>query len=186
MRQVEAAGQRIDAGPTVLTMRWVFEGLFADAGTALAEQLRLSPLEVLARHAWQDGSRLNLFADRERSAAAIAEFAGPAEARGFHAFSAHAEAIYRQVSEPFIGAARPTLPSLAASLGLGGLRNIFRSTFTAACGRRSATSSRTRGCASCSGATRPCTGSDPFTSTATLNLIAHVEQLGVWTVERAG
>ena len=33
------------------------------------------------------------------------------------------------MSEPFIGAARPTLPSLAASLGLGGLRNIFKIDF---------------------------------------------------------
>src|SRR5690606_27342764 len=59
MRQVRVGGQQIDAGPTVLTMRWVFEGLFADAGTSLAEQVRLRPLEVLARHAWQDGSRLD-------------------------------------------------------------------------------------------------------------------------------
>ncbi len=183
MRQVEAAGQRIDAGPTVLTMRWVFEGLFADAGTALAEQLRLSPLEVLARHAWQDGSRLDLFADRERSAAAIAEFAGPAEARGFHAFSAHAEAIYRQVSEPFIGAARPTLPSLAASLGLGGLRNIFKIDFHRSMWKALGDFFKDPRLRQLFGRYATYYGSDPFTAPATLNLIAHVEQLGVWTVD---
>ncbi|MES2711758.1 MAG: FAD-dependent oxidoreductase, partial [Pseudomonadota bacterium] len=32
MRALEVAGASIDAGPTVFTMRWVFEGLFADAG----------------------------------------------------------------------------------------------------------------------------------------------------------
>ena len=32
MREVEAGGRLIDAGPTVLTMRWVFEQIFEDAG----------------------------------------------------------------------------------------------------------------------------------------------------------
>ena len=68
MRAVTVAGQAIDAGPTVLTMRWVFEGLFSEAGTSLAEEVTLRPLHTLARHAWQDGSQLDLFADVERSA----------------------------------------------------------------------------------------------------------------------
>jgi 1-hydroxycarotenoid 3,4-desaturase len=36
MRQVQAGGVPIDAGPTVFTMRWIFEALFADAGLHLA------------------------------------------------------------------------------------------------------------------------------------------------------
>lgn len=183
MRQVEVGGQRIDAGPTVLTMRWVFEGLFADAGTSLDEQVRLSPLEVLARHAWQDGSRLDLFADPERSAAAIADFAGAAEARGFRAFCAHTEAIYRQVSAPFIGAARPTLPSLAASLGLGGLRNLFKIDFHRSMWKALGDFFADPRLRQLFGRYATYYGSDPFTAPATLNLIAHVEQLGVWTVD---
>jgi len=35
LRQLAVADRVIDAGPTVLTMPWVFEGLFADAGTSL-------------------------------------------------------------------------------------------------------------------------------------------------------
>ncbi|MBA3549531.1 MAG: phytoene desaturase [Nannocystis sp.] len=183
MRQVRVGGQGIDAGPTVLTMRWVFEGLFADAGTSLAEQVGLGALEVLARHAWQDGSRLDLFADQERTAAAIAEFAGAAEARGFRRFSAHTEAIYRQVSEPFIGAARPTLPSLAASLGFGGLRNIFKIDFHRSMWKALGDFFKDPRLRQLFGRYATYYGSDPFTAPATLNLIAHVEQLGVWTVD---
>ncbi len=183
MRQVEVGGRGIDAGPTVLTMRWVFEGLFADAGTSLDEQVRLSPLEVLARHAWQDGSRLDLYADRERSAAAIEAFAGPAEARGFGEFCAHTEAIYRHVSEPFIGAARPTLPSLAASLGLGGLRNLFKIDFHRSMWKALGDFFKDPRLRQMFGRYATYYGSDPFTAPATLNLIAHVEQTGVWTVD---
>ena len=183
MRQVSVAGQAIDAGPTVLTMRWVFEGLFADAGASLAEQLTLRPLHTLARHAWQDGSRLDLFADVERTAAAIAEFAGPAEARGYRAFCKYTEAIHAQVAGPFIASARPTLPGLVGSLGLGGLRGVFKIDFHRSMWRALGDFFKDPRLRQLFGRYATYCGSDPFTAPATLNLIAHVEQAGVWGVE---
>ena len=81
MREVAVAGSAIDAGPTVFTMRWVFEEVFAAAGAAFADHVTLHPVEILARHAWSEHERLDLYADAARSAEAIGEFAGPAEAR---------------------------------------------------------------------------------------------------------
>src|SRR3954464_7712171 len=78
MRQVEVGGRSIDAGPTVLTMRWVFDEICEELGTSLDSHVRLLPAELLARHAWSDVPRpLDLFADIERSADAIGAFAGP-------------------------------------------------------------------------------------------------------------
>ena len=57
MRQIVLNGRAIDAGPTVLTMRWVFEGLFEDVGESFADHVTLQPADVLARHAWHDGAR---------------------------------------------------------------------------------------------------------------------------------
>ena len=57
MRTVDSAGAAIDAGPTVLTMRDVFDSLFEDAGASLDGRLTLTPLEILARHAWSDGAQ---------------------------------------------------------------------------------------------------------------------------------
>ena len=71
MREVELGGHRIDSGPTVFTMRWVFDELFDLLGERLEDHITLQPLSVLARHAWNDGSQLDLFADRERTADAI-------------------------------------------------------------------------------------------------------------------
>ena len=85
MRQVMAgtapAMSAIDGGPTVFTMRWIFDGLFGDAGARLEDHLGLITAETLARHAWRQGGRLDLFADIARSADAIGEFAGAADAR---------------------------------------------------------------------------------------------------------
>ena len=41
------------------------------AGRNFADHVRLRPLEVLARHAWDEHTRLDLFADEERTIDAI-------------------------------------------------------------------------------------------------------------------
>ena len=83
LRTVAVGGLQVDAGPTVLTMRWVFDELFAVAGRRLEDSVRLEASEVLARHAWPGGATLDLFADPARSADAVGALAGPDEARRF-------------------------------------------------------------------------------------------------------
>ncbi|MFM7965508.1 MAG: NAD(P)-binding protein, partial [Betaproteobacteria bacterium] len=83
-RMVQGVG--IDSGPTVFTMRWVFDGLFAQAGHRLEDELTLRPLQILARHAWDRSEILDLYADRHQSALAVARFAGAKEAAGFLEF----------------------------------------------------------------------------------------------------
>jgi 1-hydroxycarotenoid 3,4-desaturase len=183
MRQVDVEGRLVDAGPTVLTMRWVFEEIFAAAGASLEEHLTLKPVDVLARHAWGDERTLDLFADIERSADAIGAFAGAREARGYRDFCAYAERIFRTVEEPFLRSERPSMGSILAAagkLGLGALLNIdghrvlwralgeyFHDVRLRQLFARYATYC----------------GSSPFLAPATLNVIAHVEREGVWIVE---
>jgi 1-hydroxycarotenoid 3,4-desaturase len=107
MRTVPSDAGPVDAGPTVLTLRGVFDDLFALAGERLDDQLTLIPQPLLARHWWPDGSRLDLFSDAGASAAAIAAFAGPGEAKGFLRFHAATAALYDAFEGPVMGAARP-------------------------------------------------------------------------------
>ena len=72
-----------EAGPTVLTMRHVFDDLFASAGAALDDHVTLVPQRVLARHFWPDGSQLDLLADRGATIDAISGFAGSRAAQDF-------------------------------------------------------------------------------------------------------
>jgi 1-hydroxycarotenoid 3,4-desaturase len=118
MRRLDVGGHMIDGGPTVLTMRWVFEELFAAAGAALSEHVTLEPLSVLARHGWSAAERLDLHADLKDSADAIGRFAGAEEARRFLAFSAEARRIYETLEKPFIRAQRPNPFTLATANGL--------------------------------------------------------------------
>ena len=180
IRQSQVAGTGIDAGPTVLTMRWVFDALFSDAGTSLSDHLTLHPAELLARHAWSGTERLDLFADNDRSADAIGRFAGSAEAAGFRAFCARAQRVYRTLEGPFIRAARPTAVSLAAKSGVSEMFGISPfATLWKALGDHF----RDPRLRQLFGRYATYSGSSPFQAPATLMLIAHVEQQGVWLVE---
>ena len=82
MRTVPSAAGPIDAGPTVLTMRHVFDDLFTAAGTQLEDHLHLTAQPILARHWWPDGSTLDLHAGPIPTGAAIGSIAGPQAAAG--------------------------------------------------------------------------------------------------------
>jgi 1-hydroxycarotenoid 3,4-desaturase len=170
----------IDAGPTVFTMRWVFDALFERAGASLDRHITLRPLECLARHAWSAHERLDLFADIDRSADAIGRFAGPREAAGYRDFCRRTERIYRTLESPFLRAPRPTMLSLATSSRLPDLVGLTPfSTLWRALGDHFQ-DQRLR---QLFGRYATYSGSSPFQAPATLMLIAHVEQQGVWTID---
>jgi phytoene desaturase len=69
--RVQAGGFTWDAGPSLLTMPWVFEALFAETGAPLARELELLRVEPVTRYAFADGSELELSADLPRAMAAL-------------------------------------------------------------------------------------------------------------------
>ena len=183
LREVTVGDARIDAGPTVFTMRWVFDSLFHDAGTTLADHLVLHPAAVLARHAWSETERLDLFADPARTEDAIGRFAGVAEAQGYRSFRAESRRIYETLEQTFIAAPRPSAASLVRSVarqGVGGLWSIRPfETMWHALGRHF----RDPRLRQLFGRYATYCGSSPYLAPATLMLVAHVEQQGVWLVE---
>ncbi len=56
MRTLPSVAGPVDAGPTVMTMRSVFDALFADVGERLEDHVTLVPDHILARHWWPDGT----------------------------------------------------------------------------------------------------------------------------------
>ena len=182
LREVAIDGRRLDAGPTVFTMRWVFDELFADAGTSLADHLALQPVATLARHAWSATERLDLFASVDRSADAIAAFSGPAEARRFRAFCARAAAVYRTLEGPFLRASRPTPLSLTTRVGWRGLPDLLRISPFATLWSSLGEYFHDPRLRQLFGRYATYCGSSPFAAPATLMLVADVEQQGVWLV----
>ena len=180
MRELSVGGRAIDSGPTVFTMRWVFEDLFAHAGEALSNHLTLIQATTLARHSWNGPQQLDLFADRARSADAIGQFAGPAEARGYLAFCKEARRMYETLERSFIATERPSMTGFIARVG------VFRALqlkpyelYMTEIGRHF----RDRRLRQLFGRYATYCGTSPYQAAATLMLVAHVEQEGVWLVQ---
>ncbi|SLN57745.1 Hydroxyneurosporene desaturase [Roseovarius gaetbuli] len=108
MRCVPSSAGPVDAGPTVLPLRPVFEALFASLDERLEDHLTLVAQPVLARHFWPCGSTLDLFAQEAQSAAAIETFAGARAAAQFTAFCARARRLFAGFDGPMMQAAAPS------------------------------------------------------------------------------
>ncbi|MEL7302667.1 MAG: 1-hydroxycarotenoid 3,4-desaturase CrtD [Pseudomonadota bacterium] len=185
----DVEGRAIDCGPTVLTMRWVFDALFEETGANFDDYVPLLRADVLARHAWDDPATasdeqttLDLFADPERSVDAVHAFAGRRNAEGFVRFLKRAEAVYDTLAPTFMEAQRPSLPGLVARVAARNPIGLSRiqpfETLWSALGRyfpdprlRQLFARYATYC-----------GSSPYSSPATLMLVAHVEQMGVWFI----
>ena len=174
----------VDGGPTVLTMRSVFEQLFEDAGTSLSDSLTLLNSPVIARHAWSDGGLLDLFPDRERSRRSIEQFAGSDNAAGFDRLYSQSKKIHGALSATFMKATKPNPLTLVGRV----LRHHPLSSLLAT--RPSPDLWRALGgffsderLQQLFGRYATYVGSSPLSTPATLMLIAHVELEGVWLVD---
>jgi 1-hydroxycarotenoid 3,4-desaturase len=183
MREVRVGDRRIDAGPTVFTMRWIFEEIFAEAGASLTDYLTLKPFEILARHAWSEHERFDLFADEERTIEAIGDFAGAAEAKRYRGFCEHARTIFETLDGPFIRASRPNPLSLVSRCGVRGFPGLRRIKPFDSLWQALGEHFKDERLRQLFGRYSTYCGSSPFLAPATLMLIAHVERQGVWSVE---
>jgi 1-hydroxycarotenoid 3,4-desaturase len=182
MRQVDTSAGPVDAGPTVLTLRAVFDDLFAALDERLEDHLRLLRLPLLARHFWPDGSQLDLSDDGAANARAIRGFGGPGAEREFLAFGRRARALFDGFDAPMMKAPRPSpggvaralarTPRLAADMApLSTLAGLLRHSFS------------DPRLAQLFGRYATYVGGSPYQSPALLALIWQAEASGVWAVE---
>jgi 1-hydroxycarotenoid 3,4-desaturase len=170
---------RFDTGPALLTGRATFEAIFREAGGDLGAALSLSPVTTLGRHAWPDGTMLDLTLDAASNADAIGKRFGAAEARGYRDFSARAGRVHAALDRAFLSNPRPTPLGMAAELGFA--RLIGLSPF-ATLGDALATHFRDPRLIQLFGRYATYVGAAPALAPATLMLVAAVEREGLWRV----
>ena len=182
MRVMPSETGLIDAGPTVLTMRPVFEELFKSVGESIDKHLNLIRQKILARHWWPDGSTLDLFDDYETSQQAIYDFAGLKGFKEFQSFCQKTKRLFETFDIPMMQTGEPSQwdmakllmqqPSLARDIAplhsmAGKLAQYFTDPRLAQLFGRYATY----------------VGGSPYRSPALLCLIWQAEARGVWCVK---
>jgi phytoene desaturase len=104
----ESEGFVFDSGPSLLTMPWVFERLFADTGAPLADSVELMRVEPVTRYRFGDGSGVELSADLGASVEAL-EAWSPGTGADWTRLQRVCAAMWR-ASTPFLSGPPPWPP----------------------------------------------------------------------------
>lgn len=173
-------GHTFDLGPTVLTMPFVLENLFAACGRRLEDRLELMSVDPACRYNWADGTRFDAYGDRNRLLDEV-ERCFPEDVRAVARFLDDSETVYEATKDVFLfnpfrgirelfSLRNSRLLPLLGSLGFtstmhDSLKKRFKSDKLVQLFSRFATYN----------------GSSPYSAPATLNVIPHVEfGYGAW------
>lgn len=107
-------GFRFDTGPSLLTMPFVFEELFAETGAPLSQVLRLEKLDPIARYRFADGTVVDACAGPDRLSERFTAAFGGAAGADWQRLYARAERIWRASYEPFLASPLHGVRSLLA------------------------------------------------------------------------
>lgn len=176
MGELRDQGFRFDTGPSVITMRHVFERLWREVGRDLNDYVQLVPLNPVTRYFWRDGLMLDATTDEAAMCECIAQFA-PRDVDGYRKFMRYVKRLYETISGPFLYRQQPGLLDLLKLpltdvFKIDALRTMhqavrahFSDPHLIQLFDRFATYN----------------GSSPYQAPATLNVIAHVEMAqGAW------
>jgi phytoene desaturase len=176
MYQIEQDGFRFDTGPSVITMKHVFEDLFRAASRNLEDYLQLEHVEPMTRYFYPDAFVLDATADLQAMAKQI-ESIDKRDVEGYLAYLNYASEIHRVTGNVFIYDKPPTLASFAKVPIWDWLKaDPFRTMNTAIQGF--VTSPKLQ---QLLGRFATYVGGSPYLAPATLNVIADIELSGgVW------
>ena len=176
MGEVRADGYRWDTGPSVITMRPVFEALFRMAGRRLDDYVTLVPVDPLTRYFYPDGTVLDTTTDLAQMARQI-EAIEPRDVEGYLRFLSYAARLHRITGPTFVYSQPPSLSGLWRLPLLDLLKIDPWLTMDQAI-RRHVRSPHLR---QLFGRFATYVGASPFAAPATLSVIAHIElTTGVW------
>lgn len=111
MSEIQAEGFRFDTGPSVITMRHVFEDLFRAAGRTLEDYLTLKPVDPLTRYFYPSGARLDLSPNLTHTIEQIQRL-DPRDPEGYLAFLSEAARLHRITGPVFTYGPPPSFASL--------------------------------------------------------------------------
>jgi phytoene desaturase len=171
-------GFHFDIGPSLFTLPHVFDALFRVAGTSLADEVDLVPLDPQFRYHFADGSTLAVPAGLDASTAAVEAFS-PGSGVEWRAFHERARAIWEISERTFF--AGPMQSPVALARRMDRPRDLVAiDAFTTLAERAARTFDDPR-LRQWLGRYATYSGSSPYLAPATLACIPHIEAAyGCW------
>lgn len=109
MNRWESGGFRFDTGPSLITMPWVFEELFREAGGHLEEHAKLQALHPLAEYIFADGAQFTYSASLPEWIPALQRIE-PRDVDGFFRFMQLGARLYEVSKRTFLKRSPYSLP----------------------------------------------------------------------------
>jgi phytoene desaturase len=172
--QVITDGFTFDTGPSLLTMPFVLEDLFAQVGEELSSHLTIQRLDTICRYFFHDGTTIDASSSLDKFRGQVSLFS-PDDAVNLESYFNYSKKIYEAAAPLFLFSPFREISALLSKVALKGLGKLpsidaFRTVHAAhehffvsphlrQLFDRYATYS----------------GSDPYQAPATLNIIPHVE-----------
>lgn len=179
INEITSDGFRFDTGPSLLTMPFILEQLFARCDKKISDFLTIRPVDPICRYSYKDGTAFSCYQNTDKMLEEISRIA-PEDVENYQQFMDYASALYRRTKDAFL------FNPLYGFKDLGNLNifdflkidafktvsdridNSFQSPYLRQFFKRFATYN----------------GSSPYQAPATLNIIPHVElALGGFYIE---
>ena len=112
IRSMASSEGPVDAGPTVFTLKNLFDSFFSGIGEDLNQHLELSAEPLIANHFWPDDSSLKLYSHYEKNIEAIRQFSGPKSAKEYEKFTNLTSELFNAFKAPIILSPNPSIINL--------------------------------------------------------------------------
>jgi phytoene desaturase len=170
-------GFKFDTGASLVTMKHIFEDLFAFCGRSIEDYLTFDRLEPICRYFWPDGTRLDASENLEKTEREI-ERISPEDVANFRRYLKDSQTKYEVAERTFLAKSLNRLPELLTPKNLPDLLKISTLGTLDKHNRKYFESEKLR---QLFNRFATYNGSSPYKTPATFALIPHVEfGLGAW------
>jgi phytoene desaturase len=178
LAELEVDGYTFDIGPSLVTLPHVFDELFREAGTTLADEVELVRLDPQFRYHWTDGASLTVHDEADATADEFDRFS-PGAGAAWRVFDARGRRIWAVSERTFFAGPMTNPLSLARRMrspadlvAIDPLRSLHRAAAAVFDDVR---------LQQWAGRYATYSGSSPFRAPATLACIPHIEaRFGCW------
>lgn len=172
--QIQGKGFRFDAGPSLLTMPFVLEAVFRNAGEDIQSYLDLRKLEVICKYFYPDGTIFNAFSDLQKLAPEAADKFDVSETDIFRYFD-YCKNIYDLTAELFLEKSFTEPATFLNKKALKTLLSVRKIDTLRTMHRANASFFSDARLVQLFDRYATYNGSNPYKAPATLNIIQHVE-----------